>query len=65
MTLIWRHSTFNSEGDFAFGGLTLEVGGKGKNSSQVKHLDNYLIAVDDIETGGGNKIPIWLLGFLY
>ena len=54
-----------AEGDFAFGGLTLEVGGKGKNSSQVKHLDNYLIAVDDIETGEGNKIPIWLLGFLY
>ncbi len=54
-----------AEGDFAVGGLTIEVGGKGKNSSQVKHLDNYLIAVDDIETGEGNKIPIWLLGFLY
>ncbi len=54
-----------AEGDFAVGGLTIEVGGKGKNSSQVKQLDNYLIAADDIETGGGNKVPIWLLGFLY
>jgi predicted AAA+ superfamily ATPase len=54
-----------AEGDFAIGGLIIEVGGKGKNTSQVKQLDNYLIAEDDIETGGGNKVPIWLLGFLY
>jgi predicted AAA+ superfamily ATPase len=54
-----------SEGDFAIEGLTIEVGGKGKNSSQVKHLNSFLIASDDIETGGGNKVPIWLFGFLY
>ena len=54
-----------TEGDFDIDGLTIEVGGKGKNSSQVKHLENYLIAADDIETGVGNKIPIWLFGFLY
>ena len=53
------------EGDFIFNDYTLEVGGKGKNSSQVKHLEKYLIASDDIETGGGNKVPIWLFGFLY
>ena len=53
------------EGDFVIGGLTIEVGGNGKNTSQVKHPDNYLIAADDIETGGGNKVPIWLFGFLY
>ena len=52
-------------GDFTIDELTIEVGGKGKNSSQVKHLDNYLIASDDIETGGENKVPIWLFGFLY
>ena len=45
--------------------LTIEVGGKIKDTSQVKHLDNYLIAADDIETGSGNKVPIWLFGFLY
>jgi len=54
-----------TEGDFATEGLTIEVGGKGKNTSQVKHLDSFLIASDDIETGGGNKVPIWLFGFLY
>lgn len=54
-----------AEGDFTVNGLTIEVGGKNKNSSQVKHLDNYLIAADDIEIGNGNKVPIWLFGFLY
>jgi hypothetical protein len=54
-----------AEGDFVIDGLTIEVGGKGKNTSQLKHLDNYLIAADDIETGGENKVPIWLFGFLY
>jgi predicted AAA+ superfamily ATPase len=52
-------------GDFIFDGYTLEVGGKNKNSTQVKHLDNYLIVSDDIEIGVGNKAPIWLFGFLY
>ncbi len=52
-------------GDFVFDGYTLEIGGKNKTTAQVKHLDNYLIAADDIETGIGNKAPIWLFGFLY
>ena len=52
-------------GDFAFDGYTLEIGGKNKTRSQVKHLDNYLIVSDDIEVGAGNKVPIWLFGFLY
>ncbi len=53
------------EGDFITNGLTIEVGGKGKNSEQVKHLDNYIIASDNLETGSGNKVPVWLFGFLY
>ena len=53
------------EGDFAIDGLIIEVRGKEKNAFQVKQPDNYLIAADDIETGGGNYVPIWLFGFLY
>ncbi|MGD0582273.1 MAG: AAA family ATPase [Bacteroidales bacterium] len=53
------------EGDFITNGLTIEVGGKGKNRKQVKHLDNYMVASDDLETGSGNKAPVWLFGFLY
>lgn len=52
-------------GDFVFDGYTLEIGGKNKATTQVKHLDNYLIVSDDIEVGTGNKVPIWLFGFLY
>jgi hypothetical protein len=53
------------EGDFAIHRLTIEVGGKGQNTSHVKHPDNYLIAADDIKTRGGDTVPIWLFGFLY
>ncbi len=55
----------SSDGDFLIRELTIEVGGKGKSVKQVKHLDNYLIAADNIETGSGNKVPVWLFGFLY
>lgn len=45
--------------------LLFEIGGKNKNFSQISDIpDSYVIA-DDIETGLGNKIPLWLLGFLY
>jgi len=57
--------TFPDRGDFAVDGLTIEVGGKGKDASQIKHVDDYLIAADDIEIGGGKKVPLWLFGFLY
>ena len=52
-------------GDFFTDGLTIEVGGKSKNRNQVNHLDNYLIASDNLETGSGNKVPLWIFGFLY
>ena len=54
-----------SEGDFKVDELTIEVGGKNKNTSQVNHLDKYLIAADNIEIGNENKVPLWLFGFLY
>ncbi len=42
-----------------------EVGGKGKGFSQIADKPDSYVLVDNIETGIGNKIPIWLLGFLY
>lgn len=45
--------------------LLFEIGGKNKNFSQIADIpDSYVIA-DDIETGLANKIPLWLMGFLY
>jgi predicted AAA+ superfamily ATPase len=57
--------TFPDKGDFEIEGLIIEVGGKGKDASQIRHLDDYLIAADDIEIGGGKRVPLWLFGFLY
>lgn len=42
-----------------------EVGGRKKGFSQIKNIPNSFLAVDDIEIGIGNKIPLWLFGFLY
>ena len=44
---------------------TFEIGGKNKSYSQIKDIENSFIAADDIEVGFGNKIPLWLFGFLY
>jgi hypothetical protein len=40
-------------------------GGKSKTSKQVQNTEAYLVAADDIETGFGIKVPLWLFGFLY
>lgn len=54
------------EGDFSLDKEKLfEVGGKNKGFFQIADKpDGYLLA-DNIESGMGNKIPIWLTGFLY
>lgn len=54
------------EGDFLLDRTYLfEVGGKGKGFSQIADRPNSYVIADNIETGFGNKIPMWLLGFLY
>jgi predicted AAA+ superfamily ATPase len=45
--------------------LTFEVGGRTKDSRQIKNIDNIWLALDDIEIGHGNRIPLWLFGYLY
>jgi len=44
---------------------TFEVGGKNKGFNQIKDLPDSYIASDDLEVGIGNKIALWLFGFLY
>ncbi len=43
----------------------IEIGGKNKGFEQIKDLPNSFVAADGIEVGHGNKIPLWLFGFLY
>ena len=58
--------TASPRGDFVVNGkFTFEVGGKGKSFNQIKDMDNSYLALDEMETGIGNKIPLWLFGFLY
>lgn len=58
--------TYPPQGDFLVDGRHLfEIGGKGKGFDQIKDLPDSYIAADGIETGIGNKIPLWLFGFLY
>lgn len=58
--------TASKQGDFVMDEkYTVEVGGKGKTFAQIKNVENSFIAMDGIETGFGNKIPLWLFGFIY
>ena len=43
----------------------IEIGGKDKSFKQIEGIENAYVAADDIEFGFGNKIPLWLFGFLY
>lgn len=43
----------------------IEVGGKSKTRKQINKIDNAYLALDDIEIGFANKIPLYLFGFLY
>jgi predicted AAA+ superfamily ATPase len=53
-------------GDFCVNDKYLfEVGGPGKGFEQIKGIPNSYVAQDGVETGIGNKIPLWLFGFLY
>ncbi len=54
------------KGDFLVDGkYILEVGGKRKKYKQIANIKNSFVVADDIEIGNGNKIPLWLFGFLY
>jgi predicted AAA+ superfamily ATPase len=57
---------YPKQGDFLVDETyVFEIGGKNKSFNQIKDIQNAFIAADDIEIGFGNKIPLWLFGFLY
>lgn len=58
--------TLASKGDFLVDERYLvEIGGRKKSFEQIKEEKNALLACDDIESGYGAKIPLWIFGFLY
>jgi uncharacterized protein len=65
--LCYKHKVETaSRGDFIVNERYIfEVGGKNKTYHQIAGLQDSFLAADDIEYGFGNKIPLWLFGFLY
>jgi predicted AAA+ superfamily ATPase len=58
--------TLHERGDFLVDEkYVVEVGGKGKNTQQIQNEKNAYLALDDLKIGFGNKIPLYLFGFLY
>ena len=57
---------YPATGDFLVDGkYTFEIGGKNKTQKQISGIKDSFLALDDIEYGHKNKIPLWLFGFLY
>ena len=56
----------SKQGDFTVDEkFKIEIGGKNKSFKQIKDKQDSYVVADDIEVGFGNKIPLWLFGFLY
>lgn len=62
-----RHMlAYPKRGDFLVDDAFLfEVGGKGKSFDQIKDVPDSFVVNDGVEYTRGNKIPLWLFGFLY
>jgi hypothetical protein len=69
MFLTWMREKFrvtaSDISDFEVDGRTFEVGGKSKGKKQILTADEGYIVADNMEYAVGNKIPIWMFGFLY
>ena len=42
-----------------------EVGGSSKTFDQIANMPDSYLAIDDVEYGYGNRIPLWMFGLLY
>lgn len=62
-----KHSvTAPKYGDFMIDNqFVFEVGGPNKTNKQISGIPNAYLAIDGIEGGAGNRIPLWIFGFLY
>lgn len=57
---------YSGTGDFLIDGqYTVEVGGRNKKFQQIKDVPDSFLAIDDLDIGTGNRIPLWMFGLLY
>ncbi|MBM3856453.1 MAG: 3-dehydroquinate dehydratase [Verrucomicrobia bacterium] len=66
-TISTQHEIRAAErGDFLIDDTFLiEVGGQSKGHQQIMGKKNSFLALDDLPVGSGNRVPLWLFGFLY
>lgn len=58
--------TMPEKGDFLLDNRYLfEVGGSSKDFRQIANISDSYLAIDDIEMGHQNRIPLWMFGLLY
>jgi len=58
--------SYPSKGDiFVDQKYLFEIGGSNKHFNQIKDVPNSYIAIDNIEIGNFNRIPLWMFGLLY
>ena len=58
--------SYPRKGDFIVNRKYLfEVGGRNKTFNHIKDIPNSFLAIDGVETGFFNRIPLWLFGMLY
>lgn len=63
---VGHEALYPKKGDIEIDGkYLLEVGGKSKGFDQIADMPNSFVVNDGVEVGVGNKIPLWLFGFLY
>ena len=56
----------SGKGDFIVkSSYTFEIGGKNKGRKQISDVPDSYVVADNIESGFGSKIPLWLFGFMY
>ena len=61
-----HEALYPKKGDVEVDGRWLfEIGGAKKGFEQIKDLPDSYVVNDGVEIGHGNKIPLWLFGFLY
>jgi len=60
----YKLNTWDSGDYIVMDKYVIEVGGKNKSSKQLKNQSSAYLALDDMEIGFGNKIPLYLFGFL-
>jgi uncharacterized protein len=65
--LSFQHKVnYSQSGDFLVDKqYVFEIGGKNKTRKQIAGMKKAYLALDGIETGHLNEIPLWLFGFIY